>query len=590
VGIKLDTPLRRKVTGFQSAGLIEAIAPTNASRFFLFAPHLFSVKNLTHILVDMPEITTASEAALYMQSFSTMFFTPRFAGEYEEYIYYKNDIVPHLTYACRHLDAIWNEWIEARLNYAAWRKKQGSALTAIETMQDSPSEFYLTFLPFSACWSLWNAGTITENDLADMAFCALDMSFLRHVPRPAKTWLKQSLGMGRLRTELDNYQRVAATLPHASPMLKRRITNLKKMQHDMNEYRLQRSISEAMEIPRALSPFPWAHATSNSLAQVAQAVGSNIYTIAAKTIPIRGPRTETLQAKRLRLLSSTHLDQKINSTLFGEIGMLTTYLDLADQMRLSADLSTQWRLTKHFCVPRACVAICDISDLNQLSRQKRSRVFLQLVKGMNAKQVASRALEDGYRFSHTAIGWLNRLDAMLPPIRKLYNDVRDNELMGLPNGEDILWIALKNRRKFNHPADVVAAIKHLRTSPNFIRLQAIWYVLRFVFEPRVNRLIYPVERLVIPDEDGVTPRPRRERAPARATLEPDVEHVLVTPDTPHADHVEDASSVRCERSVEAQEIRSCTLPLPVCMNQWADEQRAPAPKSPSDSPCFSRIC
>jgi hypothetical protein len=565
--IDRGTPLMRKITGFPHGGIIEAVDHQQHARYFLFSPERFATRNISEFLGPLPEVSNHAEAGRYLISYPDLFFTPRQAGRHEEHIYYKSDITSHLTLHCLNLQSLWSEWIELRLSYLSWRLDQLKGITYVEALQDDASDLYLSFLPMYSCWTLWNTETFTEDKLTDALFCTLDLSVVRYGMRTAKTWMTQSVGLTRMRSQLHQYEKIAMLPSIRSAGLLRKISDLRQTTTRLRMLRLKQSLSEAMEIPRALNPFPWARATGNTMAQIVQNVVTNTFTIASKGIPLRTPRVDSHQEMRLRLLSSTNFNEQVNRTLFGEISVLSSYRELSDQMRLSANRAAQRRLNRHFCIPRACVAVCRIEDFREMSSKTRGRIFLRLLKGMPLLRIKQLALEKGYGFSDIFMRKLAYMDEAFQAMRVVYKTLLSGDIKAFDDAEDIIWQALKRSDQFAPGTARHDAVKRLQSDRSFIQLDVVWQHLYWRYEPTINKMVAIVDEKQTPAT--VSPVMNNATAPAVSG-----DALLGAPPM---------AIERCDRPGMENEIRSCTLPISYCMGQRALEDADSAPESVPDN-------
>ncbi|MCY0387761.1 hypothetical protein OVY01_11055 [Robbsia sp. Bb-Pol-6] len=534
--LEVDTHLyRRGLFGHAKAAIIETVAASGASRFYLFDLALYTIGNRTEMLTFLPEIIDAGDAGRYMQSLPDEFFFEKFPSIYEEPVYYKNDVEPHLQFECDGLEAVWESWINFRGSHRNWQKKALLEQSGIEKMQDDPIALYLPLLPFYTCDSVLHARALTLSAVLDGIFCLIELSALRHVATPVRTWIAHSAGVQFVENRLAWYNTLAMFLPVNSETVARHVALLRDARTSIDNLRRQRSSRDLAHAFRKISHVPFLDATSTTyrLYQATQ-IALELQKLAA---PLLTDTRESPVQRILRWRDRNVLWGRDPSRAYlveqqAQRGRTT----IVGKLRHAEEETFSGQLREATCTPGVCVPTCIFDSLASLTTQRRMRTFVRLLDGDSPGHIARRAARQGLVFAPTLVGELRWLAADIGPLREQFAALCASDFAPRAHRREILNQALL------HPHANNTESAGLRALPGYPELAEQLYALNFFFESLLHQQTAILDALTL--EDG--------KAEGR--------------DAAQAMPVNPKNGV-CTRPGEDNEIRTCMLPITYCAAQ-----------------------
>ncbi|MGI4855433.1 MAG: hypothetical protein ACRYHA_00645 [Janthinobacterium lividum] len=561
---------QRKVLGHSTGAIIETIGTSGQSRFYLFDMEHFLIGNRTAILTALPALNSSRHVGDYMASRPDQFFVERFPSIYDEPVYYKNDVTPHLQFECGGLGGIWTKWIDFRVSHQAWQKRALREQIGVEKIQDDPFTPYLEMLPFYPCESARKARALTLQVLLDSIFCLVDLSGLRHVLRPMRTWIAHSAVVGVIEKKLAWYESLKKRPSLDSQIINGQMQALRAAQRSVEELRQRRSTHEVAIAFRKIGHFPYRGPAASTGYRLYQATQSMLE-IAVRARPFADDSRESPMQRLLRWRNRYKL---------WETGTRSEPLaqqpppgrkTIVGELRHADEQALPYRLREPTCSPNVCISACLFDSLASMTTRRRLRIFIKLLDGVPPHSVVRQSVRQGFLLTSNVLRELTQLETDLAPLRAKFTAVRQSDFAPASRRREILNQALL------HPYAKRAAHLRLQASPTYRELADDLHVLNFFYESPLQQL---VQTLDLQREPG-----RSCRAPATnettpgthnpaSSPGPDAQAAAIPAATPDAPPT--ASTVTpperdeaCTRPGEDNEIRTCLLPITPCADQRA---------------------
>ncbi|MGI4981898.1 MAG: hypothetical protein ACRYGL_00925 [Janthinobacterium lividum] len=561
---------QRNVFGHSIGAIIETIKAVGPSRFYFFDVDRFAMGNRTAMLTPLPEIGDAHAAGQYMMRRPREFFTEHFPSIYDEPIYYKNDVRPHLQYDCGGVHGVWEKWIAFRASHLAWRKRTLLEEINFEKLQDDPSSLYLGMLPFYTCESVREARALTLNVVLDGIFCLVDLAGLRHVLKPMRTWIAHSAAVGRIEKKLVWYEARGKHSSLDAQTVSARVDALRAAQKTVEELRRRRSTQEIAIAFRKIGHLPFGHPASTSyrLYQAAQIM----LELGERIRPFKETGRETPMQRFLRWQTRNRIwELRASHSVEPGNGRAT----IVSELRHGEEQALPHRLREATCSPNVCVSACLFDSLASMTTRRRLRIFVKLLDGVSPQNIVRQSVRQGFLLTSDMLRELTQLETDFASLREKFAAVRGFDYAPHPRRRGILSQALL------HPYANTTANARLQAIPAYRELAGDLYALNFFFESPLQQLVQTLDSPGEPNQSCRAPTGNETTLEARDALSPPDLETATTPLPPAASDTTSTTGTvtmlerdgACTRPGEDNEIRTCLLPITPC----ADQRSLPAP-------------
>ncbi|MGI4857362.1 MAG: hypothetical protein ACRYHA_10745, partial [Janthinobacterium lividum] len=503
---------QRQVFGRSTGAIVETVDLSGRSRFYLFDAEHFTIGNHTTMLSPLPELRDADAAGQYMMRHPDQFFVKRFASIYDEPVYYKNDVRPHLQFECGGLGGVWEKWIAFRSSHQAWWKRVLLERINVEKIQDEPFGLYLGMLPFYTCESVRQAHALTLDVVLDSIFCLVDLSNLRHVLKPMRTWIAHSAAVGRFERQLAWYETLRAESSLGYQAAHTQMEALRALRKSVEEVRRRRSTHEVAVAFRKISHFPFTGSAS---------VGYRLYQ-ATQTMMEIGVRVRSFKNEGRESPMQRFLRWQDRNRLW-EMAIPDRHIvqhptrehkTIVGELRHADELALPHRLREATCSPNVCISACLFDSLAGMTTRRRIRIFVKLLDGTSPQNIVRQSARLGFLLTAGVLRELTQLETDLTPLREKFAAVSRSGFVPSTRRREILNQALL------HPYVNTTANARLQASPIYRELADDLYALNFFFESPLQQL---VQTLDLPREakpscrasaGNETARGMRDQAPA----------------------------------------------------------------------------
>ncbi|MGI4855432.1 MAG: hypothetical protein ACRYHA_00640 [Janthinobacterium lividum] len=559
---------KRKILGYSTGAIIETIGSTGQSWFYLFDVQRFMTGNRTTMLTPLPELHDARDVERYMDSFPDQFFVELFASVYDaEPVYFKDDVEPYLHYECDGLDGVWEKWNDYRVSHYAWRKRVAFEQIGVEEIQDDPLSLYVEMLPFYPCEAARQARALTLSAILDGIFCVVDLSGLRHVLKPMRTWIAHSAAVARIKKELAWYESLRKRPSLDASVIGKQIAALRSTQSSLDELRLSRSTRDVALAFRKIGHFPFSD--SASIAYRLYHAGHTMVDIGTRIQFFANEKRESPMQRFLRWQKRTTLWENDPQNRPFEEERSRRSRTIVGDLRHASEQALAHRLRGATCSPHVCVSTCRFASLASMSARRRMRIFVKVLDGVSSRDIVRQSARQGVLPTSDMLSELTQIAVDLAPLREMF--IRVHEWHPAPPARRRAMLS----QALLHPFANTTENAHLSTLAAYRELAGNLSALNFFFESPLQQWV----RTLDPPRAPTPPcRPPRHNQTAPDGCDTRLASRADARAAPRAPLTSATVSVRkdkgtCTRPGEDNEIRTCLLPIPHC----TDQRSRPAP-------------